>query len=57
MADRKYTDDEKATLRVLKMQEGDLSRLQEQSDSHTQHLSQMGDHLSDLKQRATSTKC
>lgn len=54
MADRKYTDDEKATLRVLKMQEGDLSRLQEQSDSHTQRLSQMGQRLSDLKQRAAA---
>ena len=38
MADREYTDDEKRTLRVLKMQEGDLSRLQEQTDSHTQQL-------------------
>ena len=54
MADREYTDDEKRTLRVLKMQEGDLSRLQEQTDSHTQQLSQMDDRLSELKRRASA---
>ena len=54
MADRQYTDDEKRTLRVLKMQEGDLSRLQEQTDSHTQQLSQMDDRLSELKRRASA---
>ena len=54
MADREYTDDEKRTLRVLKMQEGDLSRLQKQTDSHTQQLSQMDDRLSELKRRASA---
>ena len=54
MADRQYRDDEKRTLRVLKMQEGDLSRLQEQTDSHTQQLSQMDDRLSELKRRASA---
>lgn len=54
MADRKYTDDEKRTLRVLKMQEGDLSRLQRQTDSHTQQLSQMDHRLSELKRRASA---
>lgn len=54
MTDREYTDDEKRTLRVLKMQEGDLSRLQKQTDSHTQQLSQMDDRLSELKRRASA---
>ena len=54
MADRNHTDDERRTLRVLKMQEGDLSRLQEQTGSHTQQLSQMDDKLSELKRRASA---
>lgn len=54
MADRNFTDDERHTLRVQKMQEGDLSRLQQQTSSHTQHLAQMDDKLSELKRRASA---
>ena len=52
MAEKKYTDYEQKTLRVLKMQEGDLERLQEQTANATQSLSQMDQRLKDLKERA-----
>lgn len=54
MTDRKYTDDEMRTFRVQKMQEGDLSRLQKQTDSHTQQLAQMDSRLSELKHRVSA---
>jgi hypothetical protein len=54
MAEKKYTDDEKRSLRVLKMQEGDLSRLQEKTESHSQQLSQLDERLLKLKQRAAA---
>lgn len=53
MAKKRYTDDEIRTLRVLKMQEEDLSRLKNQTAMQTQKLSQMDERLSELKQRAT----
>jgi hypothetical protein len=52
MAEKKYTDYEQKTLRVLKMQEGDLERLQQQTANATQRLSQMDQRLKDLKERA-----
>ena len=53
MAKKRYTDDEIRTLRVLKMQEEELSRLKNQTAMQTQKLSQMDERLSELKQRAT----
>jgi len=52
MAEKKYNDYEQKTLRVLKMQESDLKRLQEQTADATQSLSQMNQRLNDLKERA-----
>ena len=54
MADKTYTDDEKRTLRVLKMQEGDIARLQEQTQGETRELSEMDKRLTALKERAKS---
>ena len=52
MSDIRYTDEEKKTLGVMKMQEGDLSRLQEQTERHHQQLDRMGRQLEELKERA-----
>lgn len=52
MADKKYTDYEKKTLRVLKMQEGDLQKLKEQTAGHQQALNEMDQRLADMKERA-----
>ena len=52
MSDTIYTDDEKKTLGVMKMQEGDLARLQEQNESHHQQLDRMSQQLEDMKRRA-----
>ena len=41
MADKTYTDDEKRTLRVLKMQEGDLAQLREQKQGELHDLDNM----------------
>ena len=54
MADKTYTDDEKRTLQVLKMQEGDIARLKEQTEGETQHLNEMDKQLAALKERAKS---
>lgn len=54
MADKTYTDDEKRTLRVLKMQEGDIARLQEQTQGETHELNEMDKRLAALKERAKS---
>lgn len=54
MADKIYTDDEKRTLRVLKMQEGNIARLQEQTQDETHELSEMDKRLTALKERAKS---
>lgn len=62
MADKTYTDDEKRTLRVLKMQEGNIARLQEQTQGETHELGEMDKRLAALKERtkllaeATGTK-
>ena len=52
MSDIRFTDEEKKTLGVMKMQEGDLSRLQEQTERHHQQLDRMGRQLEELKERA-----
>ena len=52
MSETTYTDDEKKTLSVMKMQEDDLARLQKQNDSHHQQLDRMGQQLEQMKQRA-----
>ena len=49
MADKTYTDDEKRTLRVLKMQEGDIARLQEQTQGEIRELSEMDKRLTALR--------
>lgn len=54
MGDKKYSDDEKRTLRILKMQEGNLTHLQEQTDSHARELSKLDERLSALKHRAST---
>ena len=41
MSEITYTDDEKKTLGVMKMQEGDLARLQAENASHHQQLDRM----------------
>lgn len=51
MADKRYDDDEKRTLRVLKMQEGDIAQLQEQTQGETQALSEMDKRLEALRER------
>ena len=51
MSDIRYTDEEKKTLGVMKMQEGDLSRLQEQTERHHQQLDRMGRQLEELKMK------
>lgn len=51
MADQTYTNEEKRTLRVLKMQEGDLTRLKAQQQGEQQHLSDMDKRLSAMKER------
>ena len=52
MGKRKYEDDDRQTLRILKMQQDDLDRLSSQTAQGQQTLSQMDQHLSELKQRA-----
>jgi len=52
MAKRRYDSDDKRTLRVLKMQQGDLDRLAEQAADEHEALSEMDRRLSDLRQRA-----
>lgn len=53
MAKKSYTEEEKRTLRVLKMQEHDLDRLQGQTSDDTLQLGQMDARLAELRQRAT----
>lgn len=54
MADKTYTDDEKRTLRVLKMQEGDLAQLREQKQGELHDLDNMAKRLSAMKERVKS---
>ena len=50
--ERRYEADDRETLRVLKMQQADLERLQRNSDAQREHLGRMGQQLDDLKRRA-----
>lgn len=51
-SERRYEADDRETLRVLKMQQADLERLQRNSDAQREHLGRMGQRLDDLKRRA-----
>lgn len=50
--ERRYEAVDRETLRVLKMQQADLERLQHNSDTQREQLNQMGQRLDKLKQRA-----
>lgn len=52
MTDNGYTKQDKETLRVLKMQETDLQRLQEKTSSQREALGKMNERLEKLKARA-----
>lgn len=52
MSKRKYEDDDRQTLRILKMQQDDLDRMANQTTESRQALGQMDQRLSELKQRA-----
>ena len=52
MGKRKYEEDDRQTLRILKMQQADLDRLSNQTAEGQQTLSQMDQRLNELKQRA-----
>lgn len=52
MDKRQYDSDDKRTLRVLKMQQGDLDRLTEQTAGQQEALGEMGQRLDELKRRA-----
>ena len=54
MRKKKYTDYEKKTLRVLKMQEGDLKRLDEKTSTQQEALNRMDKRLAAMKERAKS---
>ncbi|MBP5338880.1 MAG: hypothetical protein J6Z14_06180 [Prevotella sp.] len=51
-SERQYDADDRETLRVLKMQQADLERLQQTSDAQRQQLSQLEERLADMKRRA-----
>lgn len=55
MTKRNYKHDDRQTLRILKMQQDDLNRLASQTVANQQSLSQMNQHLNELKQRAQAT--
>ena len=52
MGNHHLTPEEKETLRVMKMQEGELEQLQIENEAHHQHLNEMGQRLEALKERA-----
>ncbi len=52
MEKRTYTPDDLETLRTLKMQEGDIARLEERNREHRRQLSEMDERLARLRQRA-----
>lgn len=54
MQKKKYTDYEKKTLRVLKMQEGDLKRLDEKTSTQQEALNRMDKRLAAMKERTKS---
>ena len=52
MCKHNLTSEEKETLRVMKMQEGDLEKLQVENEAHHKHLNEMEHRLEILKERA-----
>ena len=54
MAKKTLTPEEQETLRVMKMQEGDLEQLAKDNESQHEQLNKMGQRLEALKERARS---